>query len=220
FADAVAQTALAGLLALVRGVDRLARLQAQRRWDCAAIRGSIRTLSGADVVVMGYGGIGRRFPELLAPFGCRVPRFAPPAPEAELKNVAALDAALPQADVVFAALPEHPDTVGLLCAQRLRRLKPTAIVVNVGRGSVLDEAALVELLRRDELGGAVLDVTAQEPLPADHPLWGLPNVVLTQHTAGGECDEIDRKIAFFTDNCRRYRDGLPLRSQIDWSKGY
>lgn len=220
FAAPVAETALAGLLGLLRGIDRLIRCQSERRWRKLAIRPTLRTLAGSDVVIVGYGAIGRRFAELLAPFGCRVRTCARTALDAELRSISAMDAALHEADVVLAALPESPATHHLFDAARLERLKPSAILINVGRGSAVDEAALVERLRAGALGGAVLDVTAQEPLPGNHPLWGLPNVVLTQHTAGGSVDEQDRKINFFADNLRRYRQGHSLRSLVDWNKGY
>jgi phosphoglycerate dehydrogenase-like enzyme len=220
FAEPVVETALAGLLALYRGIDRLVRLQEQRRWEKLDVRARLRPLHGATMLIVGYGAIGRRFAQVLEPFGCKLCTFAQSSSEADIHSVDALDAVLPEADVVFAALPETGKTIGLFHADRLARFKKGAVFVNVGRGSVVDETALVGALEGGALGGAVLDVTVTEPLPPDHPLWQLPTVILTQHTAGGGEDEMDRKIAFFARNLRRYREGRPLRSVIDWGKGY
>lgn len=219
FAEPVAETALAGALALYRGIDQLVRLQAQKRWDKLPMRARLRPLRGATVVICGYGSIGRRFEQLLAPFHCRVHSYAP-EPAASLRAPAELDGVLPQADLVFVAMPETPDTINLFGAARLDRFKRGALFINVGRGSAVDERALAERLGGGALGGAVLDVTNVEPLPSEHPLWSLPNCLLTQHTAGGTDDELERKIDFFADNLRRYRSGEPLQSVVNWERGF
>lgn len=99
-------------------------------------------------------------------------------------------------------------------------VKKGTIFVNVGRGSLVDEAALVNALCSGHLGGAVIDVTREEPLRPNHPLWEAPNTVFTQHTAGGSFDELDRKLGFFEQNLRRYRRGKALENVIDWKRGY
>lgn len=214
FAEPVAETALAGILALYRGLDRLVRLQSAGSWEGDPMRRSLRTLAGARVVLFGRGAINRRLAELLRPFGCAVEDFG--------RGWAAerLDRALSAADVVVSAVPETDDTLGVFDAARLSLLKPTALFVNLGRGSVVAEAALAERLRDGRLAGAVLDVTAQEPLPPSHELWRCPNLILTQHTGGGTEDEIDRKIEIFADNLTRYRAGAPLVGVVDFEKGY
>lgn len=220
FAEPVAETAVAGLLALQRGIDRLVRLQTQRHWDCPKIRSQLRPLHHAVVLIAGYGAIGRRIAAMLAPFDCEIISFARHARDANIRTSDELDGALPRCDIVIAAMPQTRGTIGLFDAARLARFKQGAVFVNVGRGSAVVEPALLSSLQSGRLAGAVLDVTAVEPLPPDHPLWSAPNCLLTQHTAGGAEDELDRTIRFFTDNLQRYQSGKPLMSVVDWEKGY
>ena len=119
-----------------------------------------------------------------------------------------------------AALPDTEATRGLLNAARIQRFKPSALFVNVGRGSLVEEAALIVALREDRLRGAVLDVTRREPLPPDDPLWSSPRTILTQHTSGASDREISDTIDFFGQNLARYREGKPLMNVVDWSRGY
>ncbi len=214
FADPVAETALAGLLALGRGVDRLVRLQASRTWEGDPIRTRLRLMKGARVVMLGHGAINRRLAELLAPFGCHIAALT------SATTTADLDALLPRADVLVATVPDTPSTRGLLSAERLALLPPHAVLANLGRGSLLDEPALADALVEGRLAGAVLDVTQDEPLPPDHPFWTCPNILLTQHSGGGTADELDRKIDAFLANLARYRAGQPLQGVVDMTRGY
>ncbi|MEU3215044.1 D-2-hydroxyacid dehydrogenase [Streptomyces sp. NPDC006971] len=218
FADPVAESCLAGLLALHRGIDELSGLRSRGTWAKSVVRPRLRLLSGARVLVLGRGSIARRFAELLGPFGCRVAHFARGSDD--IRTPAELDARLPDFDVVVGLLPGTPGTSGLLDARRLARMRPGAVLVNAGRGSLVDEEALVSELSSGRLGGAVLDVTEQEPLPAGHPLWTCPNVVLTQHTAGGSTDESARVIDLFAENLRRFEAGAPLRNPVRWTRGF
>lgn len=214
FAEPVAETALAGILALMRGIDRLARLQSATEWLGDSLRAELRTLAGTRVVLFGYGAINRRLAELLQPFDCSVVSFRRDWTDERL------DEALSAADVVVSAVPETDATLGVIDGARLSRMKPTAVFVSLGRGSVVDEEALAARLMDGRLGGAVIDVTQVEPLPAAHALWACPNTILTQHTGGGTADEIDRKIELFADNLARYRAGAPLTGVVDFEKGY
>lgn len=214
FADPVAETALAGLLSLARGVDRLARLQASRTWEGDPIRKRLRLLKGARVVMLGNGAINRRLAELLAPFGCEITALNSSAGTADL------DALLPQADILVATVPDTPATRGLLSAERLALLPRHAVLANLGRGSLIDEDALADALADGRLAGAVLDVTQDEPLPLDHPFWTCPDILLTQHSGGGTADELDRKIDTFLANLARYRAGQPLQGVVDMTRGY
>ncbi len=214
FAEPVAQSALAGILALYRGIDALVRSQRAKQWHKDHVREKLRMLDGANVIMLGYGSINRRLAEMLAPFRCRVTPFASNA------KIEQLDAALPVAEVVICAAPERPNTRGLFDGARLDRCMGGAVFVNLGRGSIVDEDALVQRLESGRLGGAVLDVTTEEPLPTDHALWSCPNVVLTQHTGGGSTDEVDRKIELFADNLSCYRAGEPLHGVVDFERGY
>ena len=218
FSEPVAETCLAGILALYRGLDRLIPWQAERNWQKLALRPTLRLLHGRRVVLVGAGTIAQRLHAMLAPVGCAITVFGQQS--GHIHTLAELDAALAEADIVCASLPETDKTRGLFDGARLARLKPGAVFANVGRGSVVDEAALVEALRSGALGGAVLDVTQQEPLPPDHPLWTTPNTILTQHTGGGSSDENSRIIDFFAANLARYRNGEPLHNVVDWRKGY
>jgi phosphoglycerate dehydrogenase-like enzyme len=214
FADPVAESALAGILALYRGIDRLVLLQQRSEWQGAAIRESFRCLTGARVVLFGMGAINRRLSELLGPFGCAITGFA------SGYDPAALDQALASADVVVATVPHTPATRGLFGAARLALLPTHAIFCNFGRGSLIDEAALAAALTAGRLGGAVIDVTQEEPLPASHPFWTCPNLLLTQHSGGGSGDEMDRKVEVFLANLRRFRAEEPLAGLVNFSRGY
>lgn len=214
FADPVAESALAGILALCRGIGRLAVSKERAEWLGDPLRAELRLLTGANVVLFGYGAINRRLGELLVPFRCRVTRFARGwTPEA-------LDAALAGADVVIAAVPDTPATRGLFDAARIAQLPRKAIFCNFGRGSLVDEEALANALLAGRIGGAVIDVTRIEPVAPDHPFWRCPNTILTQHSGGGTTDELDRKIDVFLTNLARFRSGAPLLGVANFSKGY
>lgn len=214
FTDPVAETALAGILALGRGVNRLVALHAAREWVGDPIRADLRLLTGAHVVMLGYGAINRRLAELLQPFGCKI---TPVGSNAKLEE---LDAVLPTADVFVSAVPDTPATRKLINARRLDLLPAEAVFVNLGRGSLVDEDALVDALQQGRIAGAVLDVTIDEPLPVDHPFWSCPNLILSQHSGGGTADELTRKIDLFTENFARYQRGETLLGVVDLNRGY
>lgn len=214
FAEPVAQSILAGILSHYRGVGRLARLQARGEWLGDDLRPQLKTLSGAAVVLFGYGDINRRVEEFLAPFGCSITAFR------SGWEISDLEQALGGADIVICSAPHTPATRGLFGAALLAKLKPGALFVNFGRGSLLDEEALASALDSGALGGAVIDVTREEPLPASHRFWRAPNLLLTQHTGGGTGDEIDRKIDVFLANLRSYRNGEALNGLVDFERGY
>ena len=214
FSEPVAESGLAGILALYRGIDRLVRLQQKADWQGDALRPSLRTLRGAKVVLFGFGAINRRLAELLAPFHCSVIPFGSDWAAEDL------DAALAEADVVISSAPDTPTSRGVFGRGRLARLHRGAIFANFGRGSAVDEEALADALESGRLGGAVLDVTLSEPLPRDHRFWSCPNTIVTQHSGGGTADEIDRKIDFFAANLLRFRKGEALAGAVDFSRGY
>lgn len=214
FAEPVAESALAGILALYRGLDRLIDLQRNRVWQGDALRPEMRILKGATVVLFGYGSINRRLEELLGPFGCVILPFG------SAWQTDALDKALSTADIVVSTVPETPTTRGIFSRERLAILSEDALFLNFGRGSVVDEEALADALTAHRLGGAVIDVTHSEPLPRDHVFWACPNTIVTQHSGGGTMDEIDRKIDVFAANLARFRKGERLSGTVDFSKGY
>jgi glyoxylate/hydroxypyruvate reductase A len=214
FSEAVAESIIAGILAHYRGVTRLRSLQDQGRWVGDPLRTSLATLEGARIVLLGRGGINRRVLELLEPFHCHVTVFGRDLDPAKL------DESLANADVVVCAVPHTGETSDFFDRRRIERLKRGALLMNFGRGSLLDENALADALVSGHLGAAVIDVTRDEPLPTAHRFWSIPNLLLTQHTAGGTGDEIDRKIDHFLDNLGRYHRREPLLNPVNFNRGY
>jgi glyoxylate/hydroxypyruvate reductase A len=218
FAWACAETMVAGLLALYRRLPELVLLQEKQQWVGAAVRGRQGLLRGKRVVILGAGTIGQAVREQLSGFGCAVRFLARRDPQAQLHTKEELAAALPETDVVVNCLPGSAD--GFFSAELVAALRPDAIYASVGRGNTTNEPALVAALQAGRLGGAVLDVTATEPIPAGHPLWALPNVLLTQHTGGGQPREAEGKIDQLVRNLARLRAGQPLENQVQLTEGY
>lgn len=214
FSEPVAESILAGVLSHCRGLGRLRSLQDQRQWEGDQVRPRLTTLPGARVVLLGRGDINRRVGELLQPFHCRIAEFG------RGFDQAMLDEALAAADIVICCVPHTPQTSGLFHRERIGKMKAGALLVNFGRGSLIDEEALADALDTGALGGAVIDVTKDEPLPAGHRFWSARNMQLTQHSGGGSGDEIDRKIDVFLANLARLRAGLALQGLVDFSRGY
>ena len=127
---------------------------------------------------------------------------------------------LGQSDYVVIALPLTNETLHLIGEAELRAMRPDSYLVNIGRGDIIDEPVLIRALREHWIAGAGLDVASQEPLPADSPLYDLPNLILTPHVSGGHERYAERLGKIFTDNLRRYRAGQPLRNRVDKQRGY
>ena len=214
FSDPVAESALAGILALCRGIDRLVRLQDRTEWQGGAVRPLLRRLSGARVVLFGFGSINRRLAEMLVPFGCTVTTLARDWTGASLAE------ALSEADIVVSTVPATPETAGVFNAARFALMPAGAVFCNFGCGSAMDEAALDAALRAGHLGGAVIDVTRDGPMPSNRAFWTCPNLLLTQHSGGGTSDEVERKIDHFLANLALFRESRPLTGLVDFSRGY
>jgi D-2-hydroxyacid dehydrogenase (NADP+) len=188
---AVAEHALALILALKRHLH-LGRDAQQRAYWRPMIADPLareQEIGGLHVVVVGFGRIGQRVGRLLKAFDCRVTglrREPSPAPESadEVRPISDLNWALPDADIVILTCPLTPETTGLINADALARMKPSAHLINVARGKVVDEPALIAALQAGSIAAAGLDVTVDEPLPPSSPLWTLPNVLITPHSAG------------------------------------
>ena len=217
YAEPVAEHALALGLAGLRGLDRYARAG---RWT--APRG--RNLLGARVTIVGGGGIAESLLRLLGPFGCEVTvvrrSAAPLAGAARVLPPEELDEAFTGALLVVLALPLTPGTDRLVDRRRLDRLAEGACLVNVARGRHVVTDDLVAALRDGTLGSAGLDVTDPEPLPAGHPLWDLPNAIVTPHTANTEEMAEPLLSARVTENVRRWAAGEPLIGLVDPAAGY
>jgi phosphoglycerate dehydrogenase-like enzyme len=215
-AAVVAQSALAGLLALARHLPQLWAAQRERTWAPLLASGLPRDLQGQQAVLVGWGPIGQQLGRLLLALGLRVTvvrQHDRPAGEGFATVPSArLHEVLPQADWLLLACPLTEATRGWIDDRALSLLPSHARLVNVGRGEVVDEPGLVAALQSGRLGGAFLDVFAHEPLPAESPLWALPNVLVTPHSAGFSDGNAARVTGLFLGNLRRWNVGEPLRN--------
>lgn len=216
-----AETAIAGILALYRKIDEFTILKSKQQWVGHTIRPDLQVLHNKKVIILGAGNIPRTIEKMLRGFDCAVTFYARRTPGAALRTPADLLAALPEADIVIACLPGTEETKGLFTPAMIAAMKHTAIFCNVGRGNLLSsEHALVDALIQHRIGGAVLDVTAEEPLPAEHPLWNCPRTVLTQHSGGGSTAEYEGIIDCFLENLVAFKTGIPMKNVIRFDKGY
>lgn len=219
---------LGQMLVLARNFHEAVRLQARGEWNRFAViahQGGVRELHGSNLAILGAGPIGANLARLAAALGMRVRVMRRDARRsvAHAEAVVApadLHALLAWADFVVLAVPLTAETRGLIGAAELRAMRASAYLINVARGEVVDEAELVRCLRSGAIAGAALDVFDREPLPADHPLWALPNAVLTPHISGYTATYFDRMLALFEDNLARYLAGQPLRNVVDKRLGY
>jgi phosphoglycerate dehydrogenase-like enzyme len=213
------------LLGLARGLPAYLAAQRERRWDPAARPGPALDLATATALIVGVGGIGHETARLCAAFGMTVigvdPRWEFDAPVAERHGVADLDTVLPRADVVIVTTPHTPETEGMWNSRRFSLMKPTAYFINIGRGMTTRLDDLVDALERGVIAGCGLDVFETEPLPADHKLWGLPNVLLTPHIAVKDAENLpERRYTILLENARRFAAGEPLRNIVDKAAWY
>ncbi len=212
-ATPIAHHVLMGLLALARNLPTMMRQQGAQQWQMHGLD----DLEGRTVGVVGMGPIGCESARLCAEFGMRpigMRRTVQGDEPCETWTFARLDELLSVADDLVLALPLTPDTNGLIGARELALLRQGARVVNVGRGELIDESALIDALHRGHISGAALDVFTTEPLPTGHPLWGMPNVIITPHVAGATPLSEHRAAAIFVDNLGRYLRGEPLRNEV------
>lgn len=213
----VAEHMFACTLSLCRRLSAYRDSQRSHIWQD---EGPMKTLLGATVLVVGAGNIGATYADMCRKLGAKtigVKRTAA-AVEGfdEVYTLEQLDELLPLADVVALIMPHNAQSIGLMNAQRIAAMKDDAILISCGRGSVLDQNALAEAMKNGKLWGAALDVTEPEPLPADHPLWDIPNLILTPHVAGGMRLEITRRacIEMAQDNLKRYLKGEKLHNLV------
>ena len=202
-APAVAEHALALLLAVARGIPRLDAETRQGLWP----RGQVVQMHGKVLGILGLGAIGRRFAALGQGIGMRVKAWTPHPDPALGFELAALDQVLAEADVVSVHVRLSDQTRGLLGALEFARMKAGAILINTARGPIVEEAALLDALRGGRLAGAGLDVFDTEPLPAGHPLCALPNVVLTPHSAGITPEALEAGLVMAVENIARHLSG-------------
>ncbi|HEV7666085.1 MAG TPA: D-2-hydroxyacid dehydrogenase [Chloroflexota bacterium] len=223
----LAEFVLFGMLYFAKTWPRLAAEQRAHHWE----RCTIDTLTGKTLGIVGLGNVGREVARLAHPFGMRVlgvRRTSPDGGEGRpagsdvdaLYGPSGLTTVLRASDYLALCLPQTAETIGLLGDAELRSMKPSAVLINIARGSVVDEAPFIAALQHGRLAGAALDVAAKEPLPADSPLWDMPNVIITPHSMSTAADENERLTTLFCDNLRRYAAGEPLRNRFELARGY
>ena len=225
----IGEFAISLMLMWARHWPEMVDLQRAAIWPDRAGREALEghELSGATLGVIGLGAIGRHIARLGRAFGMRIiatRRSASPKqrdPDADtLVQPDRLGDLLAVADYIVVSVPATPETRHIIGAEELRQMRPNAFLINISRGSTVDEAALIAALAAGTIAGAGLDVFATEPLPADSPLWRLPNVIISPHVAG-DTDQYSRRFTdLFLDNLARFRAGEPLRNVVDVTRGY
>ncbi len=220
----ISEHIIALLLALGRRLHYAIRAQTRRAWE-RPTTADLFELAGKTMLLLGVGAIGERTAQVASAFGMRVWGIR----RNPALNVAGVEAMygpdrllelLPQADFVVSILPLTAETQGMIGERELRAMHPSAYIVNVGRGKVIQEQALIRALKEGWIAGAGLDVFEEEPLPADSPLWDMENVVITAHYAGLTPHYDERAMEIFLDNLERYLSGRPLRNVVDKRLGY
>jgi phosphoglycerate dehydrogenase-like enzyme len=242
FSDVIADQVMGYVICFARNLHRYIRNQIQSRWEpvggeservtfaagpgvITAIDRAHLHLADATLGLVGLGSIGSEIARRGLAFGMRVVAVDP-AQAKSPEGVAALWPAerLPEllavSDFVVIAAPHTPQTVKLFRRPQFQAMKPTAYLINIGRGAIVDLADLVEALRAGEIAGAALDVYETEPLPTEHPLWRMENVILTPHIAGYSPRIAERHLALLLDNVRRFRTGEPLRNVVNKALWY
>ncbi len=223
FSRPIAEYVVMMSLAIARRLPQLLELQRERTWQ--PLRG--RELAELTIGIVGYGSIGEEVARLLAPFGCRIlatrrhpERGSGDASNVELLGLDDLHEVLRTSDIVVIAAPLTDDTAGMIGAEQLAEMREDGWLINIARGRLIDELALRRALESGWIGGAVLDVFAEEPLPAESPLYETPNLIITPHTSWASDRVIERSVELFIDNLRRDRAGEPLRNVVDLEAGY
>ena len=217
----IAEFVMAYLLSRAKRLPSYWAAQAEAHWA----RGlELHELYGATMLILGIGGIGQAIAERAAAFGMRIwGSRRTPRPTPHVERVVIGDewrALLPEADYVVVAAPLTSATRGMVDAAAFAAMKPSALLVNIARGPLVDEVALVEALRSGRIAGAALDTFDHEPLPADHPLWTLPGVMITPHATANSPRMRERQVDLFLENLQRFRSGQPLLNIVDKAAGY
>jgi phosphoglycerate dehydrogenase-like enzyme len=220
FNDHISAHIMAFVLAFARGLQYYIPQQLRREWAPRPEDTGTVHLPDSTMLLVGLGGIGAETARVAAPFGMTVigtdaRRRSPPEGVAELHEPGALDSLLPRADFVVLTVPHTPATEFMMDRARFRRMKPSAFFINIGRGKTTRLQDLTEALAAGEIAGAALDVFEEEPLPADHRLWTMPNVLITPHMAGYGPHLNERRFQIVLDNCRAMLEGRPLRNVVD-----
>ncbi|NIM05678.1 MAG: D-2-hydroxyacid dehydrogenase [Armatimonadetes bacterium] len=229
FAVPIAEHSLALITAFSRGIHFCLRRPKEEVWGgeehWKRLEPHISDLEGATLGVIGHGGIGRAAAQRAKAFGMRIlalarhPRQGDGIADA-VRGPEGLEDLLKESDYVLISCPLTEETQGLIGAHELSLMKPNAVIVNIARGGIIDEAALISALQSRKIRGAGLDVTSQEPLPFDSPLWEMENVIITPHVGGSSPMTWRRQLDLFLENLRRYAAARPLLNVVDREIGY
>lgn len=223
-AQPIAEHVLGLVLMFARQLHRAVRQQSARSWHSEALQAGVSSLSGATLGIVGLGAIGRRVATIAGAFGMRVTalkRTAESAPGVErVFGPGQLLSFLKEAEYVVNTLPLTPQTHGYFGAAEFAAMRSDAVFINVGRGRTVQTDALLQALQLGSIAAAALDVTEPEPLPEDHPLWAMENVILTPHYAGSHPGYVQRASAIFLENLSRFVAGTELTNLVDKHAGY
>lgn len=210
FSRSLAEFVIAGMLWFAKDIRRMRRQQREKRWE----KFTVEELRGKRLGIVGHGSIGRAVAALAAAFEMKVVGVGRTSPREEFDEV------IENSDYILVSAPLTARTRGLIGEAEFRRMRPSTVLVNVGRGPVVDEKALLAALREGRIRGAVLDVYDEEPLPPDHPLWAMENVLLSPHCADNTPAWLDEAMQLFLENFERFDRGEPLRNLVDKQAGY
>jgi phosphoglycerate dehydrogenase-like enzyme len=214
FAHQVAQTVMAGIFSFYRGLDIFTLLKKEKKWIGDPIRAKLEILNDKNILFFGKGSINQEIAKYIKLFNCKYSFID------SNSNKSFFTKKLKKAEIVICALPGTTKTKMLFNEKMINSLSKQTILVNVGRGNLINEKHLIKKLKNNGIKGAILDVTAEEPLRKNNPLWSCPNLILTQHTGGGYKDEIMDKVNFFLDNFQRYLKKSKVLNKINPLKGY
>ena len=214
FAHQVAQTVMAGIFSFYRGLDIFTLLKKRKKWIGDPIRAKLEILNDKNILFFGKGSINQEIVKYIKVFNCNYSFIDSNSKKSFfIKKIK-------KAEIVICALPGTPKTKMLFNKELINSLSKQTIFINVGRGNLINEKYLIKKLKNNSLKGAILDVTAEEPLRKNNPLWTCPNLILTQHTGGGYKNEMMDKINFFLNNFQKYLKKSKVLNKINPLKGY
>ncbi len=223
FSPSLGEFALAAILFFAKDLRRMVRSQEAGRWD----QFDITNIEGQTAGIVGYGDIGHAVAARVGPMGMRILAVnrngkaeSPDPLVSHLYGSADLLEMIPACDYLVVAAPLTAETHGMIGARAFAAMKPTAVIINIGRGPVIDETAMIQALAAGMIRGAALDVFDQEPLPPGHPFYSLPNVLLSPHCADHTPDWMEQAMRFFLEQFERFRRGQPLKNVVEKHLGY